>query len=66
MGTLHIVILIGGALLLVGVAYEVMSRLNQTAIREHERRREEWRAAGLEGPSPGEGLRGGGDGGGGG
>jgi hypothetical protein len=65
MGTVHITVIIVGALLLLGVAYEVMSRLNRTAIREHERRREEWKAAGLEGPSPGEGLSSGSSGGGG-
>lgn len=56
MGAFHIIILIGGALLLVGVCGFVMFRLNRAAVREHERRREDWRAAGMEGPSPGEGM----------
>jgi hypothetical protein len=53
------VLVVGGLALVVGVVW-MMVQLDRRSRREFQRRRDAWEAAGGVGPSPGEGLRGGG------
>jgi hypothetical protein len=57
-----VVLVVCGLALVVGVVL-IMTRLDRRSRREFQRRRDAWEAAGGVGPSPGEGLRGGGSGG---
>ena len=56
-----VVLVVGGLALVVGVVW-LMIQLDRRSRREFQRRRDAWEAAGGVGPSPGEGLRGGGSG----
>jgi hypothetical protein len=56
-----VVLVVGGLALVVGVIW-LMIKLDRKSRREFQRRRDAWEAAGGVGPSPGEGLRGGGSG----
>jgi hypothetical protein len=57
-----VVLVVCGLALVVGVVL-IMTRLDRRSRREFQRRRDAWEAAAGVGPSPGEGLRGGGSGG---
>jgi hypothetical protein len=56
-----VVLVVGGLALVVGVVW-LMVQLDRRNRREFQRRRDAWEAAGVVGPSLGEGLRGGGSG----
>jgi hypothetical protein len=56
-----VVLVVAGLALVVGVVW-LMAQLDRRSSREFQRRRDAWEAAGGVGPSPGEGLRGGGSG----